>query len=40
MKMGMASLLTGIFALGLAMTRDMRGDQNERFVYHPLRYIH
>ena len=41
MNMGMASLSTGISALGLAMAHHLRGDHNERFVYHPpLRYIH
>jgi hypothetical protein len=41
MNMGMASLSTGISALGLVMTRHLRGDHTELFVlHHPLRYIH
>jgi hypothetical protein len=41
MKRGMASLSTGISALGLAMARHVRGDHNEWFIFrHRLRYIH
>jgi hypothetical protein len=41
MNMGMAFLSTGISALGLVMTRHLRDDRNERFVYHhPPPYIY